>query len=187
MKNLKLLVFGIFLVGAGYGVYEFVDRVLLARKILTIPNPNAEYKLATASEFQLLDTEGRQISPSLFKGKVVIVHFWASWCPPCVEEFPSLAQFAQSFDGKVVVLALSNDYADREMRKFIGRFQLNSDVIRVAWDAEHRVADVYGTNKLPETYIFDRELKFVAKISKAQNWSEPSLVQKIRELVQQSP
>lgn len=125
-----------------------------------------------APDFSLKDEKGNTIRLNRYRGKVVLLHFWATWCPPCVEEFPSLDKMVKKFDpAKFVLLPLSVDEeginAIREFRKRV------SFGFPVVLDSKADVADLYGTYRLPESFLIDGSGKVVKKISGPQDWEHP--------------
>ena len=127
----------------------------------------------TAPEFTITADNGRTVSVPNFGGKLLVLNFWASWCPPCVQETPSLSQFAQQFAGKgVVVLAVSVDKDEKAYRAFLQRFRPSFLTAR-----DFKIHEDYGTFMYPETYFIDRQGKVIRKIAEAADWSDPQLVQ----------
>jgi len=132
-----------------------------------------------APEFRLPTLDGGSISLSDLRGKVVMVHFWATWCPPCVEELPTLDQFARSPTGRdVELLAISVDETGPDaVREFMQRNRLTLPVLL---DPDKTVASSYGTFKFPETYLVDRNGIIRHKIIGGVDWSRPEA----RELIE---
>lgn len=113
-------------------------------------------------------SDGREtVDLSLFRGKVVVLNLWASWCAPCVEELPSLLALQKKMPGLVVV-AVSTDQDDVVYRKFL--VQHHVDVLTVR-DADQKVNALYGTVQIPETYIIDRQGVMRRKFIGAQDWT----------------
>jgi peroxiredoxin len=125
-----------------------------------------------APEFQLTTLDGRNVSLSGLRGKVVMVHFWATWCPPCVEELPTLDLLARSIAGSgFEVLAISVDEGGPDaVREFMTKNKLSLPVLL---DQDKAVAGRYGTFKFPETYIVDRQGIIRNKIIGAVDWGRP--------------
>ena len=133
-----------------------------------------------APDFSLPKLEGGDISLKDFRGRVVVLNFWATWCPPCVEEMPSLISFAEQMDpAGVTVLGVSVDYDADALRKFV---QQNNVRFPIARDMEQRVSSQYGTFKYPETYIIDKEVNISEKLLGAVNWQDPRIVSRVRSL-----
>ncbi|HXR16594.1 MAG TPA: TlpA disulfide reductase family protein [Terriglobales bacterium] len=108
---------------------------------------------STAPDFTVQDGD-QKVTLSQFRGQVVVLNFWASWCPPCVEETPSLVQMQQRLkDQGVVVVAVSIDVDDGAYRSFLKDYHVNMITAR---DPDQKSAALYGTHGWPETYIVDR-------------------------------
>jgi cytochrome c biogenesis protein CcmG/thiol:disulfide interchange protein DsbE len=133
----------------------------------------------TAPEFTVATDAGRSVSLPNFGGKVLVLNFWASWCPPCVQETPSLSQFAQQYANKgVVVLAVSVDKDEKAYRGFLQKFK---PAFLTARDT--KIHEDYGTFMYPETYIIDTQGRVVRKIAEAADWTDPSVTRYIDSLL----
>lgn len=123
-------------------------------------------------DFEVKDMAGETLRFSQFKGKVLLVNIWATWCAPCVKEFPSMKGLVEHFKGDLVVLAISHDKSREDVESFIRAFGgLPKDFI-VAMDPEKSVAKIFGTEVLPETYIFTKEQKIYRKIAGETLWND---------------
>jgi peroxiredoxin len=105
-----------------------------------------------APSFKLTLLDGKsQVSLSQFKGKVVVIDFWAVWCPHCVDEMPSLNQFAEKHkDAGVVVLAVDEDDDKEKVKPFVADHHLTLPVLL---DDGHKVSEDYGVNGIPHTVV----------------------------------
>jgi len=126
-----------------------------------------------APEFSLQDGQGK-ISLRQFRGQVVVLNFWASWCPPCIDETPSLVTMQQRLKAKgITVVGVSSDEDEQAYRRFVQEYGINFPTVR---DPSEKVEHLYGTVKIPETYIIDRNgvlrRKFVSEV----NWNSPELL-----------
>lgn len=135
-----------------------------------------------APEFSLPTLDGAPVSLSAYRGKVVMVHFWATWCPPCVEELPTLERLYRAFFGRdFEVLAVSVDEGGTgAVRQFL---QKNRFVLPVLLNPDQSVSRAYGTFKFPESYLVDREGIVRRKIIGAADWTSPDAVQVVQELL----
>lgn len=124
-------------------------------------------------DFTVTDLEGKPVTLSQFKGRVVLVNLWASWCGPCVKEFPSLKRLVEHFKGKVVVLAISHDRSREDLDSFIKTFGEVPEGFIIAWDKEKKTSELFGTDQLPETYILTTQGKLLRKIAGEQLWDDP--------------
>src|SRR5271166_1058250 len=134
-----------------------------------------------APKFAVKADNGATLTPTDFGGKLLLLNFWASWCAPCVEEAPSLNEFAKTFkNAGVVVLGVSVDRKEPLYENFVKRFNVSYPTAR---DPEENLSYRYGTYKIPESYIIDRNGKVVRKYAglperdgQAISWMDPELV-----------
>jgi cytochrome c biogenesis protein CcmG, thiol:disulfide interchange protein DsbE len=119
-----------------------------------------------APGFSVKADTGQTVSLPNFGGKVLVLNFWASWCPPCVQETPSLSQFAAAYKNKgVVVLGISVDKDEKAYKNFLQRF--NPAFLTVREDTIH---EEFGTYMYPETYIINAEGRVLRKIVEPGDW-----------------
>lgn len=127
----------------------------------------------TPPDFSVQDSD-RRISLSELRGKVVVLNFWATWCPPCVEEMPSLVQMQQRLKDKgVTVMAVSVDVDEDAYHKFLKDYKVDLLTVR---DPSHKSSDLYGTFRYPETYIIDRSGTLRRKFIGPVDWNTPEIV-----------
>jgi cytochrome c biogenesis protein CcmG/thiol:disulfide interchange protein DsbE len=132
-----------------------------------------------APGFTVQDSD-RSVTLSQFKGQVVVLNFWATWCPPCVEELPSLVQMQQRMKPRgVTVLAVSVDADENAYRRFLKDHNVNLLSVR---DPDQKSAGLYGTFKFPETYIVDRAGVVRRKFIGAVDWTEPEVIDFLEKL-----
>jgi cytochrome c biogenesis protein CcmG/thiol:disulfide interchange protein DsbE len=104
------------------------------------------------SELNLLTLDGKEVKLSDYKGKVVLINFWASWCPPCKEEMPILEKVYQKYNDKnFVILAVNMDTSEGAMREFLEKNRYSFPIVRIKGEA--------GLNLpgLPTSYLVDKE------------------------------
>ncbi len=126
-----------------------------------------------APDFAVQDSE-RKVALSDLRGQVVVLNFWATWCPPCVEEMPSLQNMQQRLKQKgVTVLAVSLDVDESAYRRFLSDHKIDLLTVR---DSLQKSGALYGTFKYPESYVIDRQgivrRKFVGPV----DWNQPEIV-----------
>jgi cytochrome c biogenesis protein CcmG/thiol:disulfide interchange protein DsbE len=110
-----------------------------------------------------------------------VLNFWATWCPPCIEELPSLSEFASTVkDAGIVVLAVSIDKNEKVYRQFL---QQNRVAFETTRDPEANIAADYGTFKWPETYVINTDGKVVEKYISNRNWADPTLMASIKAML----
>lgn len=113
-----------------------------------------------------------------YRGKVVLVNFWATWCGPCTLELPSLLQFHHDHP-EIAIVAISVDEDEAAYRNFIA--QRHVDLITVR-DPEEKVANKFSTEQWPETYLIDKNGMIRRRFVGAQDWSSPEIEKFIRTL-----
>ncbi len=133
----------------------------------------------SAPGFTITTDSGRAVTVPNFGGKLLVLNFWASWCPPCVEETPSLTRFAQDYANKgVVVLGVSVDRDEKAYRGFLQRFK---PAFLTARDS--KIHEDYGTFMYPESYFIDSHGRVVKKIAEGVDWNDPGLRQYVDSLL----
>jgi peroxiredoxin len=140
-----------------------------------------------APDFTIQDAD-RSVSLSQLKGKIVVLNFWATWCPPCVEEMPSLVQMQKHMQGKgITVLAVSVDDDADDYHKFLKEHDIDLLTVRDPGQKNDTgviaaVASRYGTFKFPETYIIDRDGTIRRKFIGPVDWSRAEIVEYLSRL-----
>jgi peroxiredoxin len=152
-----------------------VGLIYVVSGTLEAPVINAGDK---APDFRVTTEHGKTITRDNFGGKLLVLNFWASWCPPCIQETPSLEEFAREYGPKgVVVLGISNDRNEGQYRKFLERFHVDFETMR---DPENNISASYGTFQLPETYLIDTNGRVVEKVISNQNWMDPEFLARVK-------
>jgi cytochrome c biogenesis protein CcmG, thiol:disulfide interchange protein DsbE len=125
----------------------------------------------TAPEFTIKADNGRTVAVPDFGGKLLVLNFWATWCPPCVEETPSLSQFAAQYADKgVVVLGISVDKDEKAYQAFLRKYHPAFLTAR-----ESQIHQDYGTFMYPETYLIDAKGRVLKKLAEPADWMNPQL------------
>ncbi len=146
-----------------------------------------------APAFEVQDLDGNAVSLEDFRGKLVIVNFWATWCEPCITEWPQLDQLAERIDGRddVVILAVSIDQKREDIMPFLERMSLAerpkkadgtpdmnkaptvTTKVKVLWDPSNEVNITYGSEKIPDTFFVDEAGKLSAAFVNVRKWGNP--------------
>lgn len=138
-----------------------------------------------APNFTFPTLGGRSVSLSDYRGKVVLVNIWATWCPPCRAETPSLEKLYQRFksDDKFKLLAVSIDEAGGSaIRPFMKRNHLNFPVLV---DRNQSIMGLYGATGVPETFIVRKDGSVDSHFVGAYDWTSPKIVEHIKNLIKQ--
>lgn len=132
----------------------------------------------SAPDFSVTTDSGKKISLDNFGGKVLVLNFWATWCPPCINELPSLNQMAATLkDSGVVVLGVSVDKDKASYDRFLKKVRLNFETSR---DPNADISVNYGTFKYPETYVISRDGKVLEKFINEQPWTDPQIIARLK-------
>ncbi len=163
--------------GAGAPAYPYVELASLVRyehveAVLDDVPLNAEqFRAALARleaddrqrehlDFTLRDLSGKSWTFSELRGKVVLVNFWATWCPPCRKEMPDLETLYQRFSARgFVVLSISDEKAEK-VEPFIRERKV---LFPVLLDPERKVNEMFVVEGIPKSFVYDREGKLVAQ------------------------
>jgi cytochrome c biogenesis protein CcmG, thiol:disulfide interchange protein DsbE len=128
---------------------------------------------SAAPDFTVQDSD-RKVTLSELRGKIVILNFWATWCPPCIEELPSLIQLNQKIKDKgIIILGVSIDVDADAYHKFLQDRKIEFLTVR---DGDQKSSNLYGTFKYPETYIIDRNGVVRRKFIGAVDWTSPEIM-----------
>ena len=109
---------------------------------------------AAASDFTLTTVDSQQVTLGDLKGQGVLVNFWATWCPPCMEEMPLFERYSQKYQGKLVVLGINYQEQDELVDKFR---QENGISFPLLLDLSGKVADLYYVHNFPMSFFIDSE------------------------------
>jgi peroxiredoxin len=174
-ERLKAIVFFV-LVGsiAGYFVYREATRV---------GHPGMINIGQQAPDFSIKDKEGRLVKLSDFRGKVVFLNLWGTWCIPCIQEMPTMETLNQRFkDRKFQMMAVTVDNDWEIVNKFYAEHNLT---LPAYLDPGHQVASLYKVEKFPETFLIDAN-GYVVKHTWAENWADPRAIRTVEELVRKA-
>lgn len=136
-----------------------------------------------AATFTLRDTLGNPVSLADYRGKVVVINFWATWCPPCRREMPSLnraAAWLKQYD--IELLAINSGEQPERVEKFLRERTLDFPVVL---DPNSDVSAEWKATRLPMTYVVDPEGRLVYRALGSREWDAPELLEPIRSLALQ--
>lgn len=131
-----------------------------------------------------LSTQSGTVTLSQYSGKVVLLNFWASWCPPCRSEMPSLEAVKEHMEGKPFeMLAVSVDEGGwPAINRFLREQPLT---MTIALDARSEVAERYGVSILPQTYLIDKKGMVVESYTGPRDWMAPSVIREVERYLQE--
>jgi len=117
--------------------------------------------------------DGKPAQLSDYRGKVVVLNFWATWCPPCVDETPSLVALQKYIEPKGgTIIGISLDEDEQAYTQFVQQNGIDFPTYR---DPSKNIPEEYGTYMYPETYIIDRHGRIARKLVGAQDWMSPAM------------
>jgi peroxiredoxin len=133
-----------------------------------------------APDFTLKDITGTERTLSALRGTVVMINFWATWCPPCKEEMPSLnTLYSRMKLKRFEILTVSADNTLDAVEKYIEDHDFDFQVL---WDEDQRVMRAYKVFSLPTTFLIDRNGVIVRIFMGAYDWTDPEIVKEIQKL-----
>ncbi len=138
--------------------------------------------LSAAPALPVFDRSGRRTDLSQEKGRLIIVHFWATWCPPCVEEIPALSRFWEKYRGRgdIALYAVSVDKDWKMIEKFTAK---HPNRLPLYHDPGASTARSFGTTQYPETYIVNKSGRVLFRVQGAVSWSDPEIEQRMNQLL----
>jgi thiol-disulfide isomerase/thioredoxin len=178
------------------------DVILTRPKVERLrPSPAKEFGIdrasAAAPPIELAGLDGSRLSLAALRGQVVFVNFWATWCPPCRDEMPSMVRLGEEMagrhPGKFRMVAVSVDEAWDPVREYFAAppFRGPPRVLAIGLDADQAVTRAYYCAargfcpdfKFPETYIVDKTGKLVGYVVGPRNWDSPAVREYLEQLI----
>ncbi|MCB1736264.1 MAG: TlpA family protein disulfide reductase [Gammaproteobacteria bacterium] len=133
--------------------------------------------LPTASDFELRDLEGKTHRLSDYAGQVTIVNFWATWCPPCRREMPSMQRAWEELrDHGVIMLAIDVGEDEETVFQFTADYPVEFPLL---FDLDSKVVQAYPVKGLPTTYIIDKQGRIAFQAIGGRDWDDAPLLEQI--------
>tara|TARA_B100000959_G_scaffold186670_1_gene195223 strand:- start:3239 stop:3757 length:519 start_codon:yes stop_codon:yes gene_type:complete len=138
-----------------------------------------------AQDFTLKNLDGEEVNLSQFRGKYLLINFWATWCGPCKIEMPSLETLYRRFKSdKFDMIGISNDmFGDRVVRPYVKASKLTFPMLL---DQRMIVSHQYGVVSLPTTFLIDPQGKIIGVLQGAEDWSDPGTLLYFENLLKKS-
>ncbi|MEK6673529.1 MAG: TlpA disulfide reductase family protein [Nitrospirota bacterium] len=131
-----------------------------------------------APDFTLRDMQGKEVALSSFKGKAVLLNFWASWCPTCTAEMPAMNKLHKDHIGKgMVVVAVSTDKSQTALSNYLARNQFDFIVLK---DADSKAARQFKVFSIPMTFLLDKNGVIVKKYIGEEDWDSEEIKKDLR-------
>lgn len=134
-------------------------------------------------DFELPLLTGESVRLQDYRGKVVFLNIWATWCGPCREEMPSMEKLYQAlkdYDFEILAVSIDSQGAD-VVAPFAKKFNLTFPILL---DRDGVTGRIYGTTGVPETFIIDKRGVIVSKVIGYRDWSDPAVIGALKELAQ---
>ncbi len=175
-KPFRFIVFIIIAVAIGILLQRYVSFINRSHKTLILVGDSAPV-------FTFPGLDGKMVSLTDYRGKVVFLNIWATWCLPCREEMPSMEKLYQKLKGEdFEILAVSIDVTGaKAVGPFMKEYGLSFPALL---DTRGTIQNLYGTTGIPESYIIGREGFVEEIVIGPKDWSTPEVVRFFRELLQ---
>ncbi|MCY4426176.1 MAG: TlpA disulfide reductase family protein [Halieaceae bacterium] len=127
------------------------------------------------ADFTFPDMDGRPVQLAALRGKVVFINVWTTWCPPCIEEMPTIQRLHEKLNPKgLVVLAINMDALGRQtVEPFLSKRRLTFPILL---DPESQTERLYRTAGIPESFIVDKAGLLVEKVIGPRDWAHPEVI-----------
>ncbi len=139
----------------------------------------------SASDFELPDMDEEKVKLSKYRGKVVLLNFWATWCPPCIREMPSMERLHQQVDAEEFKVLAVNQMEDAD-QVFAFTGQLDVDpTFEILFDTTSEVSQAYAVRGLPTTYLIDKKGNIRYRAVGGREFNHPGVIEIINQLIEE--
>jgi len=144
--------------------------------------PESERHAAPA--FTIENLRGGDVALADYKGKLVLLNFWATWCAPCLKEMPSMEKLWQKYkeQGLVVVAVSVDEGYKKRIQTFLKLYDLSFPVLL---DPESEVSDLYKVSGIPASFLIDRNGKIISRLVGEDDWFSDDAIQLVEDLLSQ--
>ncbi len=178
-RNLNL--FALTIVVVLFNSYVFEDRARAETDFMESLSLVRFDEKIKVENFTLKDLNDKVVNLEDYRGKVIFLNFWTTWCPACLVEMPSMEKLYQEFKDKdFVILAVDMQEDSEQVKKFKARFKLSFPILL---DTDGIVATYFGVNAIPVTYFIDRAGCLYAAAMGARDWGSEDAFQLIKHLL----
>jgi len=173
MKNLLLL----FLLGVTTSLNADWQQPELSHNLTVVK------KVIPASNFELQDMDEEKVKLSDYRGKVVLLNFWATWCPPCIREMPSMERLHQQVDAEDFKVIAVNQMEDvDQVFAFTGQLEIDP-TFAILFDSTSEVSRDYAVRGLPTTYLIDKEGNIRYRAVGGREFDHAEVIKTIKQLI----
>jgi peroxiredoxin len=140
-------------------------------------------KAVPASDFELQDMDEEKVKLSDYRGKVVLLNFWATWCPPCIREMPSMERLHQQVDADDFKVIAVNQMEDvDQVFAFTGQLEVDP-TFAILFDSTSEVSRDYAVRGLPTTYLIDKEGNIRYRAVGGREFDHAAVIKTIKQLI----
>ncbi|MBT4761327.1 MAG: TlpA family protein disulfide reductase [Bdellovibrionaceae bacterium] len=150
-----------------YASYMVIDEFFVSKQVKLITHDQTFQELPP---LKFTDIQGKPVLLNEFKDNIILFNFWASWCPPCIKEFPSLINLVKQHKGNIKLVAISSDDKKEDLQSFLQKQKFQDPNIFIVWDSNQETTNKLLVKKLPETFIIKNN-KIIKKASGFENWT----------------
>lgn len=186
-----VIVCGLLLLGVAFGLWDSIGTPSL---LVETSAHNNKSPVAIVPDIKFTSLDEKEYALHDFKGKTIIINFWATWCAPCIEEFPSLISLANAEEENLVLLAISVDENPENIQKFLGKLpdpvreMMKQDNIIIVHDKNKIISsDVFQTSTYPESFIIAPDLTINRKVIGSLDWMSDEMRRSLRALSEIKP
>ncbi|MFV8271313.1 TlpA family protein disulfide reductase [Flavobacterium sp. GT2N3] len=177
IKNIVFIVFLALLLFSPLGTFV---KVQISRLLALSPTtlPATEQKKLSTYQWQLIDNNGKVVYLEEFKGKIIFINFWATWCPPCIAEMPGMQKLYSDYQDKIVFLFVTTDSFEKA-NAFLIKENLNLPIFQSVSNPPLEME----SSTIPATYLIDQETNVVLEKIGAADWNSDSFRRKLDDLL----
>ena len=171
------------LVTIGFAVLLAATAAIFIRSLIPPESPTGSLAfLSAAKALPVYDRRGAAIDLSKAKGRVTIVHFWATWCPPCVEEIPALSRFWDRYRNRsdIALYAVS---VDKDWKTIDDFSKKSPNQLPIYRDPNEATAHRFGSTQYPETYIVNASGRVLYRVQGGIDWTDAEIQKRIDQIL----
>lgn len=185
--KINILLLLVFILGAGAWTYwqNHQSKPLFTEAVQIQPNMQDTVNDPYVDDITFDLLNGKTVQLYDYKGRVVVIHFWATWCAPCLVEFPKIIKMAKQTKDNVTIMAITTDSNKSDIDRFLKRLKTPlPDNFLVIRDSDKTISqDIFQTFRLPETYILKPDLSLhEKKIGAFDDWAAHDFIEKLNAL-----
>ncbi|MCB1783549.1 MAG: TlpA family protein disulfide reductase [Alphaproteobacteria bacterium] len=168
---------------AAYDMVSGPQAVMVADEAVLSPVKGASDG-AVVPDFAVTDLKGVSHHISDYRGRVVLLNFWATWCAPCLQEFPSMVSLVKAMEGRAVLLAVAMNEHESDVTQFLAKVgAANVPGVVVGLDAEGKISHgLFMTERFPETIIVAPDGTMARKVVGGIEWDAPDMLDYLKGL-----